>query len=107
MSSIAVDALTNTIYAGIRYFEGGRAGIFVILIDDDHSNKSEGIPNIIKFVPLGDAGPDQVLVNNMTNTIYTSLEHDNFISVIDGPNNNTIKEEIILQQPQAMSINPS
>lgn len=107
MSSIAVDTLTNTIYAGIRYFEGGRAGIFVILIDDDHSNKSEGILNMIKFIPLGDAGPDQILVNNMTNTIYTSLEHDNFISVIDGPNNNTIKEEIILQQPQAMSINPS
>lgn len=104
MSAIAVDARTgaaDTIYAGIRYFMGGREGVFVI----DESSSAD-IPITIKFIPLGDTGPDQILVNNLTNTIYTSLEYDNFISLIDS-SNNTVKEEIILQQPRAMSINPS
>jgi hypothetical protein len=99
MSSIAVDTGTNTIYAGIRYFQGGREGVFII--DDNSSiihnsnttgmNANNGLTNTIKFIPLGDTGPDQILVNNKTNIIYSSLEYDNFIVVIDG-STKTIKE---------------
>ena len=40
------------------------------------------------------------------NTIYALLEYDDFIAIIDG-STNEIKEKIILQNPRAMSINPS
>ena len=40
------------------------------------------------------------------NTIYVLLEYDDFIAIIDG-STNEIKEKIILQNPRAMSINPS
>ncbi|MGC1132275.1 MAG: hypothetical protein WA941_05600, partial [Nitrososphaeraceae archaeon] len=100
MSSIAVDTHTDKIYAGIRYFEGGRTGVFII---DGSSNIYT--PNTIKFLPLGETGPDQILVNNKTNTIYASFKDDDFVSLINGSNNREI-EKIILQQPKAMSINP-
>jgi hypothetical protein len=40
------------------------------------------------------------------NTIYVLLEYDDFIAIIDG-STNVIKEKVILQNPRAMSINPS
>jgi DNA-binding beta-propeller fold protein YncE len=40
------------------------------------------------------------------NTIYALLEYDDFIAIIDG-STNEIKEKIIMQNPRAMSINPS
>jgi DNA-binding beta-propeller fold protein YncE len=54
---------------------------------------------------LGNTGPEQILVNDKMNTIYVLLEYDDFIAVLDS--NNMIKEEMILQNPRAMSINPS
>jgi YVTN family beta-propeller protein len=59
-----------------------------------------------EFIPLGDTGPDQILVNYGTNVVYVSLKNDNFIALING-SNNTVQEKIILQEPRAMSINPS
>ena len=118
MSGIAVNTLTKTIYAAIRYFEGGREGVFIIP-DNDGSNDNNNsgaildyrtlASNIIegtKFIQIGETGPEQVLVDELTNTIYASLENDNFIAVING-SNNIIKEKIILQKPRAISINPS
>lgn len=63
--------------------------------------------NTIKFVPLGDTGPDQILVNDKTNIVYVSLKNDNFLALIDETNGTVVKEKIILQEPRAMSINPS
>lgn len=54
---------------------------------------------------MGNTGPEQILVNDKMNTIYVLLEYDDFIAVLDS--NNMIKEEMILQNPRAMSINPS
>ena len=99
MSSISVDY--NKIYAGIRYFQGGREGIFVI----DDNGYGDNATESIKFIPLGETGPDRIL-SNKRDSVYTSLEDDNFIAVLDGSSGNT-KEEIILQKPRAMSINPS
>ncbi len=124
MSDVAVDANSNsnsntntnnnsnTIYAGIRYYQGGRAGLFIIpdanQIDSKLSdvNNRNNLSNTIKFVPLGSTGPEQILVNDQMKTIYALLEYDDFIAIIDG-STNEIKEKIILQNPRAMSINPS
>jgi hypothetical protein len=122
MSSIAVDAQTNTIYAGIRYFMGGREGVFVIYDSNNNNNNniidsSSSSNNTInmsnpEFIPLGETGPDQIIVsNNITtiteaNIIYASLEHDDFIALIDG-SNKTVKKQLILQDPRAMSLNPT
>ena len=38
MSSIAVDTRTDKIYAGIRYFQGGRECVFIIDIDNKTTN---------------------------------------------------------------------
>jgi hypothetical protein len=119
MSSIAVDTQTNTIYAGIRYFMGGREGVFVIydsnnnnnVIDSSSSTNTINMSNL-EFIPLGETGPDQIIVsNNITTTtaaniIYASLKYDDFIALIDG-SNKTVKEQIILQDPRAMSLNPT
>jgi hypothetical protein len=112
MSDIAVDTNTNTIYAGIRYFQGGREGIFIIPNNSQIDSKLNGtdnnnyLSNTIKFIPLGNTGPEQILVNDQMNTIYVLLEHDDSIAIIDG-SNKMIKEEIILQNPRAISINPT
>jgi DNA-binding beta-propeller fold protein YncE len=109
MSDIAVDTNTNTIYAGLRYFQGGREGIFIIpnysRIDSKLNGFNTNLSDAIKFIPLGTTGPEQILVNDEMNTIYILLEYDDSIVVLDS--NNIIKEEIILQNPRAMSINPS
>jgi DNA-binding beta-propeller fold protein YncE len=99
MSSISVDY--NKIYAGIRYFQGGREGVYVI-DDSDYDNNAT---QVVKFIPLGGTGPDQIL-SDKRSSVYASLEDDNIIAVFDGESGN-IKEEIILQKPRAMSINPS
>lgn len=111
MSDIAVDTTTDTIYAGIRYFQGGREGVFVIpdinknnrLGSDDAAN---AIQKEIRFIQLGNTGPDQVMINEATDTIYASLKHDDFVAIING-SSNTIKEEVILEKPRAMSLNPA
>jgi DNA-binding beta-propeller fold protein YncE len=120
MSDVAVDTNTNinpnpntnTIYAGIRYYQGGREGIFIIPdVDQIDSklgavNNGNNLSNAIKFIPLGSTGPEQILINDQMKTIYALLEYDDFIAIIDG-STNEIKEKIILQNPRAMSINPS
>jgi hypothetical protein len=122
MSDIAVDINTNsntktnsnatTIYAGIRYYQGGREGIFIIPDANQIDSKLSGVNSgnnlsyAIKFVPLGSTGPEQILVNDQMNTIYALFEYDDFIAIVDG-STNSIKEKIILQNPRAMSINPS
>jgi hypothetical protein len=122
MSDIAVNINTNTktntntntttIYAGIRYYQGGREGIFIIPDVDQIDSKPSGVnnknnlSNAIKFIPLGGTGPEQILVNDQMNTIYVLLEYDDFIAIMEG-STNEIKEKIILQNPRAMSINPS
>jgi hypothetical protein len=114
MSDIAIhtNTNTNTIYAGIRYFQGGCEGIFIIpdnsRIDSNLNgvnNNDNNLSNTIKFIRLGNTGPEHILVNDQMNTIYVLLEYDESRAVLDS--NNMIKEEIILQNPRAMSINPS
>lgn len=124
MSDIAVDTnsksnnntnnntYNNTIYAGIRYYQGGREGIFIIPDANQPNSKPSGIndknnlSNAIKFIPLGSTGPEQILVNDQMKTIFVLLEYDDFIAIIES-STNEIKEKIILQNPRAMSINPS
>lgn len=96
----------DKIYAGIRYFQGGREGIFVIDGNDNCDNTTRSV----KFIPLDGTGPDQIL-SDKRNSVYTSLEDtsledDNLIAIFDGESGN-IKEKIILQKPRAMSINPT
>jgi|SRR5687767_15486295 hypothetical protein len=111
MSSIALDSNTNMVYASIRYFQGGREGVFIVDIDNNittyeiHSSDvtpttklnatNASATNVRKFIPLGDTGPDQILVNNNTKAIYTSLENDDFVGLIDVINN-TVQENLIL-----------
>lgn len=112
MSDIVVDTNNNikTIYAGIRYYQGGQEGIFIIpdisRIDSKLDGTNKNLSNTIKFMPLGSTGPEQIFVNDQMNTIYALLEYDDFIAIIDG-STNEIKENIIMQNPRAMSINPS
>jgi hypothetical protein len=113
MSDIAVDTTTDTIYAGIRYFQGGREGIFLIPDNSVVNNNSLGNDNAandtkngIRFIQIGDTGPDQVMINEATDTIYASSKHDNFIAIING-SSNIIREEVILEKPRAMSLDPT
>lgn len=114
-SDIALDTTTNTIYAGIRYFQGGREGVFVIpegsVINKNISlgsndDAADATQNGIKFIQLGNTGPDQVIINEATDIIYASLKNDDFIAIING-SSNTTKEEVILEKPRAMSLNPT
>jgi DNA-binding beta-propeller fold protein YncE len=112
MSDVAIDTKTSTIYAGIRYYQGGREGLFVIpdanQIDSKLSgvNNRDNLSNAVKFIPLGSTGPEQIIVNDQMNTIYALLEYDDFIAIIDD-STDEIREKIILQNPRAMSIDPS
>jgi DNA-binding beta-propeller fold protein YncE len=99
MSSVSADY--DKIYTGIRYFQGGREGVFVI----DDSDYDDNTTWSVKFIPLGGTGPDQIL-SDKRNSVYASLKDDNLIAVFDGGSGN-IKEKIIIQEPRAMSINPS
>jgi hypothetical protein len=106
--------LTNTIYAAIRYFEGGREGVFIIPDNggsNDNNNSGTNLDyrtlasNITagtKFIQIGETEPEQLLVDELTNA---SLENDNFIAVING-SNNIIKKKIFMQKPRAISNNP-
>ncbi|MGC1134099.1 MAG: hypothetical protein WA941_14840 [Nitrososphaeraceae archaeon] len=112
MSDIAVDTTMDTVYTGIRYFQGGREGVFVIsdasVINNslDSNDTTNNTKNGIRFIQIGDTGPDQVIINEATDTIYASSKHDNFIGIING-SSNIIIEEVILEKPRAMSLNPT
>jgi hypothetical protein len=109
MSDVAIDTNTNTIYAGIRYYQGGREGIFIIPDANQIDSKPTGVNNMnnlsnaIKFIPLGSTGPEQIILNDQMNTIYALLEYDDIIAIMDG-STGEIRERIILQNPRAMSI---
>jgi DNA-binding beta-propeller fold protein YncE len=60
----------------------------------------------IRFIQLGNTGPDQIMVNHATDTIYASLRNDDFVAIIDGATS-TISEEVILEKPRAMSLDPA
>jgi hypothetical protein len=67
ISSIAIDVHTGKIYAGIRYFQGGLEGVFIIDKNmtssvKPNSTTDDDFPFAIKFIPLGDTGPDQIPV---------------------------------------------
>lgn len=123
MSDIALDTITDTIYAGILYYEGGREGLFIITnssgmnnTDSLHNNgivdDADSTDERIKFIQMGSTGPEQIIINSdddhdgTANAVYASLEYDDFIAIIDG-SSGTTKEQIILQEPRSMSLNPT
>lgn len=46
------------------------------------------------------------MINAASDTVYASLKHDNFIAIINR-SSNTIREEVILEKPRAMSLSPT
>lgn len=113
MSEIAVDPITDTIYAGILYHQGGREGVFIITNGSannnyslDKDNKVNSTDEGIRFIQMGRTGLEQILIDETTNTVYASLKHDDFIAIINGLSGD-IKEKIILQEPRSMSFNPT
>ena len=62
MSDIAIHTNTNTIYAGIHYFQGGCEGIFIIpdnsRIDSNLDGDTNNLSDTINFIPLGNTRTD-------------------------------------------------
>jgi DNA-binding beta-propeller fold protein YncE len=103
MSDIAVDITTDTIYASILVIpEGSVTSKNISLGSYDTANDAKKG----RFIQLGNTGPDQIMVNDATDTIYASLKNDDFVANIDGFTS-TINEEVILEKPRAMSLNPA
>lgn len=67
MSDIAVDITTDTIYAGILVIpEGSVTSKNISLGSYDTANDAKKG----RFIQLGNTGPDQIMVNDATDTIY-------------------------------------
>jgi DNA-binding beta-propeller fold protein YncE len=124
--TVVVDIATNTIYAGLVYFEGGKEGLYVIPKDVDPENfeiieragldlnfeegsniNDTGSTSKIFYIPFNGSGPDKIVVDDGGDRLYASDKDGDFVAVINGSYVDPgFIERIILQSPRALSIYP-
>jgi DNA-binding beta-propeller fold protein YncE len=94
LAGISVNPVTNKIYVGSLYPEGGKPGLYII----------DG--NTLEFVYLEkwQYGIKDIQLDPESNLTYVGAKYDNLISIID-ESNNQIVENITVQSPIALTLN--
>jgi DNA-binding beta-propeller fold protein YncE len=95
VSSISVDY--NKIYAGIRYFQGGREGICVI-DDNDYNNNATQEEIILQK-------PRAMSINPSAGLLYVSSGDNRWFNIIDMDTNKAIAASTQISHPIASIVN--
>lgn len=95
LAGISINPVTNKIYVGSLYPEGGKPGIYVI---DGNSLQSV-------YMDKWQYGIKDILLDPESHLLYAGAKYDNMISVID-ESNNQIVDNITVQSPIALTLNP-
>ena len=94
LAGISVNPVTNMIYIGSLYPDGGKPGLYVI---DGDSLQSIHIDK-------WEYGIKDIQLDPESNLLYVGAKYDNLISIID-ESNNEIVENITVQSPIALTLN--
>lgn len=94
LAGISVNPVTNKIYVGSLYPEGGNPGLYVI-----DGNSLESI-----YLDKWQYGIKDIQLDPESNLLYAGAKYDNLISIID-ESNNQIVENITAQSPIALTLN--
>jgi hypothetical protein len=94
LAGISVNPVTNKIYVGSLYPEGGKPGLYVI-----DGNTLESV-----YLEKWQYGIKDIQLDPESNFIYVGAKYDNLVSAID-ESNNQIMENITVQSPIALTIN--
>ncbi len=92
------DELSNLAYAELELYQK----LHEKTLDEISKQSSEQNPHI----PVGNT-PQDIVINEQTNTIYVANQVDNTVSVINGINNTKIGNDIqVGEAPKALGVNP-
>jgi len=94
LAGISVNPVTNKIYVGSLYPEGGNPGLYVI---DGNTLKSD-------YLEKWQYGIKDIQLDPESNFLYVGAKYDNLVSAID-ESNNQIVENITVQSPIALTLN--
>ena|SRR5918996_2732856 len=94
LAGISVNPVTNKIYVGSLYPEGGNPGLYVI-----DGNSLESI-----YLDKWQYGIKDIQLDPESNLLYAGAKYDNLISIID-ESNNQIVENITANSPIALTLN--
>jgi DNA-binding beta-propeller fold protein YncE len=94
LAGISVNPVTNKIYVGSLYPEGGKPGLYVI-----DGNTLESV-----HLEKWQYGIKDIQLDPESNFLYVGAKYDNLVSAID-ESNNRIVENITVQSPIALTIN--
>lgn len=94
LAGISVNPVTNKIYVGSLYPEGGNPGLYVI---DGNTLKSD-------YLEKWQYGIKDIQLDLESNFLYVGAKYDNLVSAID-ESNNQIVENITVQSPIALTLN--
>jgi DNA-binding beta-propeller fold protein YncE len=94
LAGISVNPVTNKIYVGSLYPEGGNPGLYVI-----DGNTLESV-----YLEKWQYGIKDIQLDPESNFLYVGAKYDNLVSAID-ESNNQIVENITVQSPIALSLN--
>lgn len=94
LAGISVNPVTNKIYVGSLYPEGGKPGLYQI-----DGNTLEPL-----YLEKWRYGIKDIQLNSESNLLYVGAKYDNLVSIID-ESNNQIVENITVQSPIALTLN--
>ena len=94
LAGISVNPVTNKIYLGSLYPEGGKPGLYIV-----DGNTLESV-----YLEKWQYGIKDIQLDPESNLLYVGAKYDNLISTIDG-SNNEIVENITVQSPIALALN--
>jgi len=94
LAGISVNPVTNKIYLGSLYPEGGKLGLYIV-----DGNTLESV-----YLEKWQYGIKDIQLDPESNLLYVGAKYDNLISTIDG-SNNEIVENITVQSPIALALN--
>ena len=94
LAGISVNPVTNKIYVGSLYPEGGNPGLYVI-----DGNTLESV-----YIEKWQYGIKDIQLDPASNFLYVGAKYDNVVSIID-ESNNQIVENITVPSPIALTLN--
>ena len=94
LAGISVNPVTNKIYVGSLYPEGGKPGLYVI-----DGNTLESV-----YLEKWQYGIKDIQLDPESNFLYVGAKYDNLVSAID-QSNNQIMDNITVQSPIALTLN--
>lgn len=94
LAGISVNPVTNKIYVGSLYPEGGKPGLYIM-----DGNTLESV-----YLEKWQYGIKDIQLDPDSNLLYVGAKYDNLVSTID-ESNNQIVENITVQSPIALTLN--